>query len=690
MKKTLGLLALCFFSGIAMASQTLLEDDFKTPNTKLWQEIKIFLPFSAVFYADDGLTMSRNEKQQPIKGRLFDTAFELKSKPCELPKGATDFDLTLLIGSSKQINRFHGFKDGYHHRILWYDCENKRMKEETPYTPSMRFPLETPGWTTIRGTIPKGAVKAEVHFGFDMPDLLQGEKVVLSKLLFTVGTASEIAALPFKGTLAHSVYRTSPSPIDDGMAPVVFRVEAPQTVEWTKLKIALDGNDISSQIARGTNGTIVYTPKQALSQGAHFFKISVQDVIGNTDDSTCVVGIGIPPSPVKMTVREDGMVMKDGKPFFVLGLACLIKQGRNGNSFDKAFEEAAAAGVNFARHWSSYNMSWKDAQEFLNAAVKHNIYIQFNPTNNNNENKVEDLVAGILRQKHIGQVLLWKVGDDTASWITPEQHRAKFEAIKAVDPWRLTQQGDAMGLWGGNGDNNPSSRYTDYVFGSDIFSPELYPVGNCIPGTETPELTAKMVPEVIRDMKYIKRDWARNGVKQRTIWPAVQYFHYAKTSKTWNRMPTRDELRAMSYLSVIHGSHGVYWYRYAGYRDTENATRGYSDEQWTILTGVIREFKELYDMYCEMPVEQTQTATILSGPATDGLGYDSVNTLLKEHSGKKYLIVCNSAMKDLKVKFAVPGITSAKEYFEKRLLTVNGNTFDDSFGPYGVHVYEME
>ncbi len=224
MQKTLLLLASFFLFGIAKASQTLLDDDFKTPNTKLWQEIKIFQPFSAVFYADDGLTMSRNEKQQPIKGRLFDTAFELKSKPVALPEGATDFDLTLRIGSSRRISRFHGYKDGYHHRILWYDRENRRMEEETPYTPSMRFPLETPGWTTIRGTIPKGAMKAEVHFGFDMPDLLQGDRVVLSKLRFTVGTVDEIAALPFKGTLAHSVYRTSPSPTYDCKAPAVFNV----------------------------------------------------------------------------------------------------------------------------------------------------------------------------------------------------------------------------------------------------------------------------------------------------------------------------------------------------------------------------------------------------------------------------------------------------------------------------------
>jgi hypothetical protein len=690
MKKTNLLLAIICFSITVAASETLLEDDFKTPNTKLWQDIKIFHPFSAVFYAEDGLTMARNEQQQPIKGRLFDTAFDLRSKPVALPKGATGFDLSLLIGASNPLNRFHGFRDTYHCRLLWFDAEGKRMDLETKYTPSTRFPLTAPGWSTVRGAIPEGAAKAEVHFGFDMPDLKQGEKLVLSKLIFTVGTTAEIAALPVKGALPFFVHRTSPSPTDDGKAPVVLQVEAPQAVDWANLKVLLDGKDITHKVVRSAADTLTYTPEEPLAQGPHFFKVSVQDISGDANEATCVVGVGIPPSPVRMTVREDGMAMKDGKPFFVLGLACLVKQGRNGNSYDKAFEEAAAAGVNFTRHWSAYNITFKDSQEYIDAARKHHIYIQFNPTSNINENNVEDIVAGILRQKHLDCVLLWKVGDDTSSWITPEQHRAKYEAIKAVDPWRLTQQGDTMGLWGGKNDHNTSSRYTDYAFGSDIFSPQMYFVGCCKPGMETPERTAQMVPAVIRDMKYIKLDWKRNGIKQRTIWPSVQYFHYAKTSSMWNRMPTRDELRAMSYLSVIHGSHGVYWYRYAGYKDTPNATRGYSDEQWATLTSVIREFKELYGMYCEMPVPQTQTATLLSGPATDGLGYDSVNSLLKEHDGKKYLIVCNSAMADIRARFAVPGVAAAKEFFEKRELAVSDNAFEDAFGPYGVHVYEMK
>ena len=155
-------------------------------------------------------------------------------------------------------------------------------------------------------------------------------------------------------------------------------------------------------------------------------------------------------------------------------------------------------------------------------------------------------------------------------------------------------------------------------------------------------------------------------------------------------MPTREELRAMSYLAVIHGSHGIFWYRYSGYPNTENARRGYSDEQWKTFSSVSLEFRALYDMYCTLPVPQTQEVAVLSGPEKDALGFDSVNTLLKKHDGKSYLLVCNSAMADVKARFTVPGVKSAKEYYEKRGLTVADGAFEDAFGPFGVHVYVME
>jgi len=318
------------------------------------------------------------------------------------------------------------------------------------------------------------------------------------------------------------------------------------------------------------------------------------------------------------------------------------------------------------------------------------MYISMAPTRIKNDIDVAQVAKGVAAQIDVDRILAWDIGDDTSGWIAAEDLIAKHNAIHAVDNSRLTTQADPIGGSGVGTELTPRSNYTDYVKGSDTFQPEIYPIGHCEPGTEKPEMTARWVPMVIKNMKQIYQDWKVTGSSPRPVWPLIQYFHYKATGNRWNRMPTRDELRAMSYLAVIHGSHGIFWYRYAGYPDTANAKRGYSDEQWQNLSGISLEFRALYDMYCTLPVPQTQKVALVSGPAKDGLGYDSVNTLLKRHDGKAYLIVCNSAMADVKARFTVPGIKTAKEYFENRTLSVADGTFEDSFGSYGVHVYVME
>ena len=687
MKKRLLALALSLVCAV-QASQTLVEDNFTAKAPEIWKLVAKYGPFSAIEYTANGLVMKRNEKQQPIPGRLFDTAFQFHSVAKELPKDVDYYDLSVKVGTNKAsfIPRGHG--DGYQNRIVWYDNEGKKIKDST-YRPSFRFSLDQPGWSSFRGEIPKGAVSAEVQFGFDSPDFLPGESAILSGVRFIVGTKAEILAIPSLGGLDHTPTRLSPSPIADGAAQVRIHVPNASSVDWDASTIQLDGKPVGAGLKRDGE-VFTYTPQTPFEEGLHLFKFTLKDICGNVATHGCPLYIGAPRTPNVVSVREDGMPILNGKPFFMLGIACLVKQGRNGDSYDKAFEEAAAAGMNFARHWSSYNMEYKDAKDYIEAARKHNMYISMAASSVKNDTDVSRIAQGALKQIGVDRILAWDIGDDTSSWITPEALLAKHRAIHAVDNSRLTTQADGMGGMTLGIEPNEKSSYTEYVKASDTFQPEIYPIGNCEPGKETPEITAKAVSKVIKDMKQIQHDWKVNGVSPRPIWPLIQYFHYAPNGRRWNRMPTRDELRAMSYLAVIHGSHGIFWYRYAGYPNTENARRGYSDEQWNTLAGISLEFRALYDMYCTLPVPQTQTVALVSGPAKDGLGYDSINTLLKKHDGKTYLIVCNSAMADVKARFTVPGVKSAKEYYEKRGLTVADGAFEDAFGPFGVHVYVME
>ncbi|MBR4676305.1 MAG: hypothetical protein IKP00_17750 [Victivallales bacterium] len=675
-----------FLTASLYSTEVLIDDDFTSPKGNYWQEIRIFMPFSNVVYGGMGLVMGRNEKQTPIPGKLFDTAFELKSQPLILPTDARAFQLTLKLGSNKKGISPKGFGDSYQNRILWFDAEGKRLGAFY-YIPCFDYPLDEPGWCLFRGAIPRGAVKAEVQFGFDTPDFLDGEKGVLNRLSFIVGTEAQIQELAAPCVLPHTLTLLSKSPTEDGKAPVVFAVSNPKAVDWNGLSVKLDGLDVSG-LVKVFDDQLTLMPQGSFGDGLHVVEATLKDKMGETVTEKGIFYVGKSRKENVMTLREDGMPLLDGKPFFMLGIACLVRQGRNGNNYDRAFEEASAAGLNFARHWSTYNMDSKDADEFVAAARKHNMFISMSPTLVQNDIDAERVAKGIVKQLDVDRILAWDIGDDTSAFIKPADLLAKHNAIRAVDDTRLTTQADNMGLGCTSGSLNEHSSYTDYVLASDTIQPEIYPIREYLPGTAPARAT--MVPQVIRDMKQIRRDWQMKGAAPRPIWPLIQYFYYAPSKRSWYGLPTPQELRAMSYLAVIHGSHGVFWYRYAGYRGTENASRGYSDEQWKNLSTVTLEFRALYDMYCTTPVEQTQTAIILDGPQKDGLGFDSINTLLKKHDGKSYLITCNSAYQEVKARFDVPGVKCVEEYFEKRELPMKETAFEDSFAPYGVHVYVME
>ncbi|MBP5640008.1 MAG: hypothetical protein J6X55_11050 [Victivallales bacterium] len=677
--------------GVAMAFQILFQDELKKHDPSQWQTPSIFLPFSAITYTDNGMVLSRNEKQEPIPGRKFDTAFELKTVRKQLPADAEYFEFSLKIGTNKsELIKSRGYNSSYHKCIKWFDEEENLMGLFT-YSPDFRFPLDAPGWYSWRGKIPAKAKTMEVNFGFDYPDFEKGEMAIISGFRVLVGSKADIAAEETLGGLSIKPVLLSKSPTENANDPVKIQVDFFRAFSKNaKVTLLYDDKDITNDV-QWNNDVLSYLPDGGFAPGAHF--ITFVRNAGDSDEKKHFVAFSISKPRTKnvMGIRaSDGMATLDGKPFFLLGLSCLRSVGRSGFTHDGAFAEAKEAGINFARNGSGFMIDFPDAAKYLDAAKKHKIFIAWSPTRAKNCTDVKEIVKGILRQMDLDSVLCWEIGDDTLSHITADELIEVNRAIKAVDNSRLTVQADFFDQDKSRGDLMTISRYTSVTAASDIFKPELYPVGCCKAGTETPEITARAIPTVIRDMKQIHQDRALTGKGRSPIWPLVQYFHYDPKGNVWNRLPTHDELRAMSYLAVIHGSHGVYWYRYSGYPNTENFRRGFSDEQWNTLKSVILEFRSLYDMYCTEPIPQVQKAVVVSGSEKDALGFDAANTLLKEWNGKKYLLTCNSAYNDATFKFTVPGASKAVEYFEKRTLPMNNGEFQDTFGPFGVHVYVLE
>jgi hypothetical protein len=399
--------------------------------------------------------------------------------------------------------------------------------------------------------------------------------------------------------------------------------------------------------------------------GPNLHRVSVQaaDFAGNTLRRDWYVLIRPPRTENVVTLREDGTVLIDGKPFFPIGLYAVWKKPFNEDSFDKAFGDLKVAGFNLAHTYTSTR--GPDFAEFYAAAARHGIKLYVASDAGANCMDAERVLWDVAREEGQPALLSWYLADDTASHVAPEELSTLTEAIDDIDPAHITVQADGVG-------GPPVSRYAAYVAATDGFLPELYPVRDD---------SDRGVPRIIADMETVRADLRNAGAKGKTVWPIIQYFQ----GWGWPRYPTREELWAMSYLSIVYGANGITWYTYGGWGDNHGVTD--TPEVWGNICQLAGELAQLQDVLVEPTGPQPAPPEVLTGPETDALGYPSINVLLKQHAGKTYLLAANSARAEVSAQLAAPGARTVSLPFENRQVTADGTGFQDTFEPYGVHVY---
>jgi sugar phosphate isomerase/epimerase len=383
-------------------------------------------------------------------------------------------------------------------------------------------------------------------------------------------------------------------------------------------------------------------------------------------DRTWYLLIRPPRTQGLVALRDDGMTLVDGKPFFPIGLYAVWKKPFNEDSFDKAFADIKAAGFNMAHTYNSGR--GPDFAEFYAAAQRHGIKLYVASGAGANCTDTDTVLWDVAREEAQPALLAWYLADDTASHVGCDELRAVSEGIHDIDPAHITVQADGVGA-------PPISRYTRYVASTDGFLPELYPIR---------DNSDKGVPQIIADMKTIQGDLAKAGTRRKAIWAIVQYFQ----GWGWPRYPTRQELWAMSYLSIIHGANGITWYTYGGHGNNHGVTD--NQEVWKNICDLAGELSKLRDVLVEPTGALPSPPTILSGPERDALGYPSISFLLKEHAGKRWLLTANSSSGTVSVQFPIPKGRRLDLPFEGRQPQWTEGGFTDTFVPYGVHVYLIE
>ena len=396
----------------------------------------------------------------------------------------------------------------------------------------------------------------------------------------------------------------------------------------------------------------------------HLLTVSAADLAGNRVSRDAWILVKEPLRKGVVTLREDGVTLVDGKPFFPIGIYAVWKREHNGNDLDRAFAELKEAGFNTAHTYQSARGA--EFREFYAAAARHGIGLFVACRAGANNRSVETAILDVATEESEPALLAWYLADDTASHIGSEELARIHQAVRDIDPAHITVQADGVG-------EPAHSRYADYVASTDGFLPELYPIRGDGPD---------QVPHIIRDMQTVAADLRRAGPRRKAIWAIVQDFE----GWGWPRFPTDAEVRAMTYLSIIHGATGMTYYTYGG--TGKNHGANYDPKVWANLKRIAGELSQLHDVLVEPDPAEHASGVVTTGPAKDALGYPSLSLRLKRHAGKTYLLAASSCAEAVTAHITAPALAGRAEVlFESRALPAAAGALEDRFEPYAVHVY---
>jgi hypothetical protein len=284
--------------------------------------------------------------------------------------------------------------------------------------------------------------------------------------------------------------------------------------------------------------------------------------------------------------------------------------------------------------------------------------------------KVKKFIEGT---KKSTAILAWYIADEPElNGSSPSQIGEINSFIKRIDPNRPT----AIVI-------HRTDRFKEYKDASYILMTDRYPV---------PSRPLSHIAEATQ--------WAvtQKGASG-PVWAVLQAFGYQNQKlKGWGvREPTYDEMRAMTFLSIIHGAKGIFYYTFTGseYRMLE------SPEHWNDLKKIVTELNEIYPLLLQPDDDLKINLEITEGPQKDEWGVMPVHLAIKHLSKDSggltagyYIITANSLDKPVKASFRnsrkLPSSENAVNILgDRNQLNIKNGTFSVIFKPYDVQIYKI-
>ena len=597
-----------------------------------------------------------------------ETAWGIFSEKVRIPPDSSRYAFSFEVLSDDAWKNPETSGATWDNAVNWYGPDGKVVSRRRL---SLEFRARESSRFRFIGEVPQGAVEVVVQFGTDGPNIPPGEKFSVKESRIAFYRPGEKVPGEIEPDLfAPLVKSRFKSPSTDPRLVVSYEISDSSPVVWSSLAVTDAVAKAAVPFVRKGN-RVTLKPALPWRDGLNQIDIAVRDIHGNSVVSRKAFLIGKTPRARRIALRDDGMAIVDGKPFFPIGMYAVSPYGFNGFSFDKALGDLKAAGLNFVH---SYGHRFDP--RLFKAAEKHGM-LQWTSGHGAYDQKYADWFMSTGRTDRT--VLSWYIGDDTSMHMSPGRLFDRDEAVKMVDPWRITCQADGVRA------GAAKSNYQHYLNYTDVFLPELYPIDGF--------KDERCVAEICQAMNRCREDIRKYGDgRPKALWPILQCFH----GKGWRRYPTEQEMYAMSFAALVHGGNGITWFKYGADIGEEKATYSgmfRTPADWAAMTNITRRISSLAPVLLERTPKQPAVPIVIDGPKTDPLGQPAVTMLLKRHGGAVYVIAVNAADKPVRARFDlkgfVPGRAEGRAVWEKRQVSLDNGSFEDFFDTFGVHVYRF-
>jgi hypothetical protein len=436
-----------------------------------------------------------------------------------------------------------------------------------------------------------------------------------------------------------------------------FLLHVPSALSKNRLSIALKIGDETVASWNGISGKNILRLPFSLKLMPSVYKAEARINISSNPGSiyiakTDLVVLSYKSNEVK-TDRFTGGLIVNKLPFFPFGFYCYSPV------YPSLPEEEVVKGFNMISPYQKIapetlieRKAYMDRCAELGMKVNYNLLsvsggggVGSKLEGLSDEEKKERLISEIKTFRDHPALLGWYISDEpNGSNIAPEQLEDIYRTVKENDPWHPVSIVFMA----------PFLSAKRYSAALDIVMADPYPV---------PDLPVTMPGDVAGQLRTEFKG-------KKLIWIVPQAFG---GGELWSREPTIQEIRSMTWQSIINGATGIQYFVRQGlnYFPKSAAT-------WGECGRMAMEVAEL-------------TPWLLSDEETLRVESYSKNILVSSrvHNGQLIIIAVNKINEPVSTSFRIAGVYTGKArvLFENRFVSVKGGVIADQLAPFGSLVY---